>query len=311
MRSPWSRRRPREKIFSPRSLSSYGSSLIPLTIRVARRCMRSIRAMSCRRKGEDACWPYSRIGMQLPDSDAIRYTDRGPISTWHRRQIVLAPVRIPVVCQSMIGFAFIRWRSGTIGLAYSLRISSAQCQLGRELSSRVKGTTWYLVVVVIYEKNIGTRLFDCGLNTIGNIRLVPLYLAMVRPHLDYAVQPSYPYLQNDLKLIKQMQRLATRCVKSFRRLPCPERLHELKLPWMERHFLRATLITVYELFHRYLNLPAEEFFEPPAAGNLQGHNCKVRQPRFHLARPNAALAVRSAGLWIRLYTLCETFHLVE
>ncbi len=49
MRPLRSRRRSREKIFSRRSLSSYGGSLIPLTIRVARRCMRSIRTMSPRR----------------------------------------------------------------------------------------------------------------------------------------------------------------------------------------------------------------------------------------------------------------------
>ncbi len=69
---------------------------------------------------------------------------------------------------------------------------------------------------------------------------------------------------------------------------------------MERRFLRATLITVFKLFHCYLTLSAEEFFEPPAAGNLRGHNLKVRQPRFHLARRKAAFAVRSAGPWNRL-----------
>ncbi len=123
---------------------------------------------------------------------------------------------------------------------------------------------------------------------------------MVRPHLDYAVQASFPYLQKDIQLSERMQRLATRCVKSFRRLPYPERLHELKLTSMERHFLRATLITVYKLFHGSLNLPAEEFFEPPAAGNLCGHNFKDRQPRFHLVRRKVASTVRSAGPWNRL-----------
>ncbi len=115
---------------------------------------------------------------------------------------------------------------------------------------------------------------------------------MARPLLDYAVQASFPYLQKDIKLIERMQRLATRCVTSFRKLPYPERLHELKLPSMERHFLRATLITVYKLFHGYLNLSAEEFFEAAAAGNLRGHNVKVRQLRFHLARRKAASAVQ-------------------
>ncbi len=86
-------------------------------------------------------------------------------------------------------------------------------------------------------------------------------------------------------------------MKSFIRLPYPERLHELKLPSMEQHFLLGTLITVYKLFHGYLNLSAEEFFEPPAAGYLRGHNFKVRQPRFHLTRRKATFDVRSAGPW--------------
>ncbi len=69
---------------------------------------------------------------------------------------------------------------------------------------------------------------------------------------------------------------------------------------MERHFLRAALITVYKLFHGYLNLSAEEFFEPPIAGNPRGHNFKVLHPRFHLARRKAVFAVRSARPWNEL-----------
>ncbi len=128
----------------------------------------------------------------------------------------------------------------------------------------------------------------------------PLYLAMVRPHLDYAVQASFPCLQKDIKLIERMQRLATRCVKSFKRLPYPERLQELKLSSMQRQFLRATLITVYKLFHGYLDLSAEEFFEPPAVCNFRGHNSTVRQRSFHLGRRKEADAVLSTGTWNRL-----------
>ncbi len=69
---------------------------------------------------------------------------------------------------------------------------------------------------------------------------------------------------------------------------------------MERHYLRATLVTVYKLFHGYLNLSADECFEPPAAGDLRGPNFKVREPRFHLAGRKATFAVRSAGPWNRL-----------
>ncbi len=114
----------------------------------------------------------------------------------------------------------------------------------------------------------------------------PLYSAMVHPKLCFTVHASCLYLQEDIKLIERMQRLATRCLKSLRKLPYLERLHVLKIPSMERPFRRATLITVYKLCHGYLTLPAEEFFEPAAAGYLRGQNF---QSGFLLTKSNAAL----------------------
>ncbi len=122
-----------------------------------------------------------------------------------------------------------------------------------------------------------------------------LYLAMVRPQLDYAVQAVAPYLQSYLKLVERMQRVATRCVKGLRGLQYPARLRELRLPSMQSHILRTTLITAYKLFHGNMNLLPEEFFEAPAVNHLRGHLFKIRQPRFQLARRQAAFAVRVVG----------------
>ncbi len=74
-RRPWMCCRPRwghreagyaqEKIYKvDESCSCMATLSCPLIIRVARRCMRFITAMSRRRYGEDACWPYFRIGLQ-------------------------------------------------------------------------------------------------------------------------------------------------------------------------------------------------------------------------------------------------------
>ncbi len=76
----------------------------------------------------------------------------------------------------------------------------------------------------------------------------PLYLAILRPQLDYAVQAVAPYLQRDLKRVEMMQRLATRCVKGLRGLQYPARLRELQLPSAQSHILRTTLITAYKFF---------------------------------------------------------------
>ncbi len=74
-----------------------------------------------------------------------------------------------------------------------------------------------------------------------------------------------------------MQRRATRCVKGFRVLQYPARLQELQKPSMQRHILRATLITAYNLFYGNLSLLLEEFLYVPAVSHLRGHQFMVRQ----------------------------------
>ncbi len=69
---------------------------------------------------------------------------------------------------------------------------------------------------------------------------------------------------------------------------------------MQSHILRTTLITGYKLVHGNMNLPPAEFLDTPAVNHLRGHLFKVLQPRFQLARRQAAVPVRVAGPWNRL-----------
>ncbi len=47
----------------------------------------------------------------------------------------------------------------------------------------------------------------------------PLYLALVRPILEYGQQASSPYLQRDIALMERKQRLVTRMIKGMREPP--------------------------------------------------------------------------------------------
>ncbi len=61
------------------------------------------------------------------------------------------------------------------------------------------------------------------------IPFAALYNMLVRPNLEYAMQACWPNLAADADRLEQTQRLATRLVKGFRRLPCEERLRRLDL----------------------------------------------------------------------------------
>ncbi len=68
----------------------------------------------------------------------------------------------------------------------------------------------------------------CFVTLTPNI-LIPLFLTLVRPQLEYAIQVSSQYLQKDVDHLERLQRLANQTVKCCRGLSVEERLEKLKL----------------------------------------------------------------------------------
>ena len=92
-----------------------------------------------------------------------------------------------------------------------------------------------------------------------NSLIVPLYKAIVRPHLEYCIQAWNPHLRKDLDMLEKIQRRATKLIPGLIYLRYEERLNKCVLSTLETRRLRGDQIEVFNILNGYENIDSNIF----------------------------------------------------
>ena len=124
-----------------------------------------------------------------------------------------------------------------------------------------------------------------------------LYKALVRPFLEFGNAVWGPFSKGDQKRLEKVQRRATRMVESIKHLPYPERLERLRLPSLFYRRRRGDMLTVYQLFHGGIDVPATTFFTKNETELTRGHGWKLLKPRAVTLARRSSFSVRIINDW--------------
>ena len=129
--------------------------------------------------------------------------------------------------------------------------------------------------------------------------MLQLYKALVRPHLEYAIEIWAPRLKKHINAIEAVQRRATKMIPSLRNLPYNERLQKLKLPSLVYRRRRGDMIQTYKFVHNIWNID-DDLFTLSADTGTRGHQYKLFKERFETNVRGHFFTNRITDLWNNL-----------
>ena len=129
--------------------------------------------------------------------------------------------------------------------------------------------------------------------------ILTLYNALVRPHLEYAVQFWSPTQRKDIERLEKVQARATKLIPSIRHISYERRLTRLNLYSLEKRRLRGQLIETFKILKGIDKIDYSKLFTL-SSNQTRSNGLKLDLIRFNTTQCGGFFTYKIASYWNKL-----------